>query len=150
MVTKKRDEVEVLNAYLSEQGLKRSEQREVILDVFLKAKGHVSVDDLLGLVQKTHPEISRATVYRTLRVFQEAGLASELELQGRSRFEADWNREHHDHMICDDCGAIFEFVSPEIERLQDEMAKRIGFVIRGHRHHILGQCARCKGAAPKK
>lgn len=150
MAVKKRDEVEVLNAYLSAQGLKRSEQREVILDVFLKAKGHVSVDDLLGLVQKKHPEISRATVYRTLRVFQEAGLASELELQGRSRFEADWNRQHHDHMICEDCGEIFEFVSPEIERLQDEMARRIGFVIRAHRHHILGRCARCNGGPRKK
>ena len=108
MATKKRDEVEVLNAYLSARGLKRSEQREVILDVF-----------------------------------QEAGLASELELQGRSRFEADWNREHHDHMICEDCGDIFEFVSPDIERLQEEVASRIGFVIRGHRHHILGQYASC-------
>lgn len=148
MAIKKRDEVEVLNAFLSAQGLKRSEQREVILDVFLKAKGHVSVDDLLGLVQKKHPEISRATIYRTLRVFQEAGLASELELQGRSRFEADWNREHHDHMICEDCGEIFEFVSPDIERLQEEVASRIGFTIRGHRHHILGQCASC--ARPKR
>ncbi len=148
MAIKKRDEVEVLNAFLSAQGLKRSEQREVILDVFLKAKGHVSVDDLLALVQKKHPEISRATIYRTLRVFQEAGLASELELQGRSRFEADWNREHHDHMICEDCGEIFEFVSPDIERLQEEVASRIGFIIRGHRHHILGQCASC--ARPKR
>ena len=148
MAIKKRDEVEVLNAFLSAQGLKRSEQREVILDVFLKAKGHVSVDDLLALVQKKHPEISRATIYRTLRVFQEAGLASELELQGRSRFEADWNREHHDHMICEDCSEIFEFVSPDIERLQEEVASRIGFIIRGHRHHILGQCASC--ARPKR
>ncbi len=140
-----RAEKDVLNAHLAKQGLKRSEQREAILDVFLKAKGHVSVDDLLGLVQRRHPDVGRATVYRTLKLFQEAGLASELALDGRSRFEVDWNRAHHDHLICQRCGEIFEFASPEIERLQDAAASRIGFVILGHRHHIFGHCAACAG-----
>ena len=138
-----RAEKDVLNAYLAKHGLKRSEQREAILGVFLKAKGHVSVDDLLGLVHRRHPEVSRATVYRTLKLFQHAGLASELALDGRSRFEVLWNREHHDHFICQGCGEIFEFASPEIERLQDDAASRIGFVIRGHRHQIFGECAAC-------
>jgi Fur family ferric uptake transcriptional regulator len=82
-------------------------------------------------------------VYRTLKLLQEAGLASELALDGESRFEVDYKREHHDHFICRSCGDIFEFSSPEIERLQDEEAHALGFVIEGHRHQIFGSCRRC-------
>jgi len=142
-----REEKEVLNAYLLKNHLKRSEQREAILDVFLRAEKHLSVDDLLGLVQKRHPDIGRTTVYRTLKLLQEAGLASELPLDGESRFEPDYNRAHHDHFICKSCGDIFEFSSPEIERLQDLAAEEIGFVIQGHRHQIFGLCRRCAAKA---
>jgi Fur family ferric uptake transcriptional regulator len=138
-----REEKDVFNAYLAKHHLKRSEQREVILDAFLKAGKHVSVDDLLGLVQKRRPDIGRTTIYRTLKLLQEAGLASELALEGQSRFEPDYNRAHHDHFICNSCGEIFEFTSPEIERLQEEAAREIGFVIQGHRHQIFGLCRRC-------
>jgi Fur family ferric uptake transcriptional regulator len=138
-----REEREVLNAYLAKNHLKRSEQREVILEAFLRAEKHVSVDELLNLVQKRHPDIGRTTVYRTLKLLQEAGLAAELPLDGESRFEPDYNRAHHDHFICKPCGAIIEFESPEIERLQDEAAAAIGFVIQGHRHQIFGLCRAC-------
>jgi Fur family ferric uptake transcriptional regulator len=138
-----REEKNVFDAYLVKHHLKRSEQRDVILDAFLKAQKHVSVDDLLTLVQKRRPDIGRTTVYRTLKLLQEAGLASELALDGESRFEVDYKREHHDHFICKSCGDIFEFSSPEIERLQDEEAREIGFVIEGHRHQIFGSCRRC-------
>ena len=85
----------------------------------------------------------RTTVYRTLKLLREAGLASELDLQGETRFEPDYNRAHHDHFICNSCGEIFEFSNPEIERIQDEIAAGIGFVIAGHRHQIYGLCSRC-------
>jgi Fur family ferric uptake transcriptional regulator len=138
-----REERDVLNAYLSKNHLKRSEQREIILEAFLRADKHVSVDDLLTIVQKRHPDVGRTTVYRTLKLLQEAGLASELPLEGESRFEPELNRAHHDHFICKSCGDIFEFSSPEIERLQDEAAREIGFVIEGHKHQIFGRCRRC-------
>lgn len=138
-----REERDVLNAYLIKNHLKRSEQREIILDAFLRAEKHVSVDDLLGIVQKRHPDIGRTTVYRTLKLLQEAGLASELPLDGESRFEPELHRAHHDHFICRSCGDIFEFSSPEIERLQDEAAREIGFVIQGHKHQIFGFCRPC-------
>jgi len=139
-----REEKDVFNAYLTKHHLKRSEQREVILDAFLKAEKHISVDDLLALVQKRRPDIGRTTVYRSLKLFQEAGLASELALDGQSRFEVDYNRAHHDHFICRSCGDIFEFSSPDIERLQEEEAQEIGFQIEGHRHQIFGSCRRCQ------
>jgi len=138
-----REEKDVFDAYLVKHHLKRSEQREVILDAFLKAEKHLSVVDLLFQIKKRRPDIGRTTVYRTLKLLQEAGLASELALDGQSRFEPDWNRAHHDHFICKSCGDIFEFSSPEIERLQDEAAAAIGFVIEGHRHQIFGVCERC-------
>jgi Fur family ferric uptake transcriptional regulator len=138
-----REEKAVFDAYLTQNHLKRSEQREVILDAFLRAEGHVSVDDLLHIVQKRRPDIGRTTVYRTLKLLQAAGLASELGLEGQTRFEVYYKRAHHDHFICKSCGEIFEFSSPEIERLQDEIAGSIGFVIHGHRHHIFGLCRSC-------
>ena len=141
-----REEKEVFTAYLVKNRLKRSEQREVILDTFLRSERHLSVDDLLILVQKRRSDIGRTTVYRTLKLLQAAGLATELVLQGQTRFEREYKREHHDHFICKSCGEIFEFSSPEIERIQDEIAAGIGFVIDGHRHQIFGFCRECAAA----
>jgi Fur family ferric uptake transcriptional regulator len=138
-----REEKEIFAAYLTKNHLKRSEQREVIVDTFLRSQSHLSVDDLLHLVQKRRADIGRTTVYRTLKLLQSAGLAQELELRGESRFEREYNRAHHDHFICQACGEIFEFASAEIERIQDEIAADLGFVIEGHRHQIFGQCRSC-------
>jgi Fur family ferric uptake transcriptional regulator len=145
-----REEKEVFAAYLAKNRLKRSGQREVILDAFLRSERHLSVDDLLQIVQKRRPDIGRTTVYRTLKLLQAAGLASELPLQGDTRFEVDYKRAHHDHFICKSCGEIFEFASPEIERIQDEIAANIGFVIEGHRHQIFGLCRRCASRSPRE
>ena len=138
-----REEKEVFAAYLAKNRLKRSEQREAILDAFLRSHRHLSVDDLFQLVQKRRPDIGRTTVYRTLKLLQAAGLAQELALEGHTRFEREWKREHHDHFICRSCGDIIEFSNPEIERIQDEVAAEIGFTIMGHKHQIYGLCRNC-------
>ena len=143
MKTVGREEKEIFAAYLAKHRLKRSDQREAIVDAFLRSESHLSVDDLLHLVQKRRPDVGRTTVYRTLKLLQAAGLAQELELRGESRFEREYNRAHHDHFICQHCGDIIEFESPEIERIQDEIAAGLGFVIEGHRHQIFGQCRAC-------
>jgi len=143
------EEKAIFAAFLTKNGLKRSEQREVIVDTFLRSERHLSVDDLFQLVHKRRSDIGRTTVYRTLKLLQEAGLAQELALDGESRFEREYNREHHDHFICKYCGEIFEFVSDDIERLQDEIAEKIGFVIEGHRHQIYGACRRCSARAAR-
>ena len=136
--------------YLAENHLKRSEQREVILDAFFRSHSHLSVDDLFQVVHKTRPDIGRTTVYRTLKLLQAAGLAQELELHGETRFEREYKRAHHDHFICKSCGDITEFSSPEIERLQDEIARGVGFEIQGHRHQIFGFCRRCAARRDKR
>ena len=137
------EERQVLTAYLTRHHLKRSAQREAILDAFVKAAHHISVEDLLKIVRRRHPDVGRTTIYRTLKLFKEAGLASELLFGSEARFEPVWNRDHHDHFVCVACGEILEFQSPEIERLQEEIAAGIGFAIEGHRHHIFGRCRRC-------
>jgi Fur family ferric uptake transcriptional regulator len=138
-----REEKQVLEAYLVRHGLKRSAQREVILDAFLRAGRHVSVEELLRIVRRRHADIGRTTIYRSLKLFKDAGLASELTYGSETRFEPLWNRDHHDHFICGSCGEIFEFKSPEIEHIQERIARSIGFTIEGHRHHILGRCRKC-------
>lgn len=142
-----KEEKAVFAEYIRRNQLKRSEQREVILDAFLRSDRHLSVDDLLHIVQKKRPDIGRTTVYRTLKLLREAGLASQLDVQGQARFEHDYNREHHDHFICNGCGEIIEFSSPEIEQLQDDIAARLGFKIQGHRHQIYGLCDKCVARA---
>lgn len=146
-----REEKEIFARYLREHQLKRSGQRDLILDAFLRSDRHLSVDDVLKLVQKRDAEVGRTTVYRTLKLLQQAGLASPLEVGGQTRFEHEYNRQHHDHFICDACGDIIEFQSPDIERLQDEVAETLGFVIQGHRHQIFGLCRKCAArAAPRR
>jgi Fur family transcriptional regulator, ferric uptake regulator len=138
-----REEKALFAAYLAKHGLKRSEQREAIVEAFLRSDRHLSVDDLLQLAQKRRPDVGRTTVYRTLKLLHAAGLATELVLQGETRFEREYKRQHHDHFICKTCGAIFEFSSDEIERIQEEVAADLGFVIDGHRHQIFGYCRAC-------
>jgi len=143
-----REEKEVFAAYIAKNRLKRSGQREAILDTFLRSERHLSVEDLHQLVQKRRPDIGRTTVYRTLKLLQSAGLAQELALDGQRKFEREYKREHHDHFICKYCGEIFEFVSDDIERLQDEIAEKLGFAIEGHRHQIYGACRNCVARGP--
>lgn len=144
------EEKEVFASYLAKHHLKRSEQREVIVDTFLHSERHLSVDDLYQLVQKRRRDIGRTTIYRTLKLLQAAGLAGELVLDGQTRFEREYKRKHHDHFICRTCGEIDEFESPEIERIQDEIAAELGFVITGHRHQIYGYCRSCAARAAQE
>ena len=140
----RREEFRVLADYLSANGLKRSGQREVILQHFLETGGHMTVDDLYRVIHRNNPGIGRTTVYRALKIFVDAKLADVIELKdGLSRFEHKFHHAHHDHMICIECGTILEFLNAEIERLQEEIADAYGFQIESHRHQIFGLCKKC-------
>ena len=138
------DEADVLEAHLKLRGLNRSSRRDLVVSTFLASNKHLSVDDLYDLVKKKSAGIGRTTVYRTLKLLERAGLAQALVLKGETRFERELNRRHHDHFICSVCGAIFEFSSDEIEALQDEEARKIGFRIEGHKHQVFGRCEKCQ------
>ncbi len=146
-----REEFAVLREYLSKNGLKHSKPREIVLKHFLETGGHMTVDDLYRVIHRKHPGIGRTTIYRALKVFVDAQLADAIELRdGLTRFEHKFRHAHHDHMICVECGTILEFVSSEIERLQDEIAEDYGFTIESHRHQIFGLCQKCTRRSRKK
>src|SRR3990172_409134 len=108
--------VEQLSGYLAGQGLRSTSQRDAILKTFVEDGQHLSAEELYARVKKTHPGIGYATVYRTLRLLAESGLAEEHRFEdGLSRFEYMNADAHHDHLICTRCGAIIEFENERIE-----------------------------------
>ncbi len=131
--------------FMTRKGLKSTQQREIILDEFLRSSSHLSTEDLYLRLRKRHPGIGYATVYRTLKLFAESGIAEERHFgDGQTRYESVSGQEHHDHLICTACGAILEFENPEIERLQDKVAKEHGFRIKSHRLDLYGLCGKCQ------
>jgi len=136
-----------LGAYLAERGLKRSRQRDRIAETFFAMGGHVSVEELVARVRRVDPRVSVATVYRTMKVLSDCGLAMARQFGGgQTRYEAAAGREHHDHMICTRCGEIVEFANEKIESLQELVARRHGFEVELHKLELYGRCARCRGA----
>ena len=134
-----------LREFSSERGLKKSRQRELILDRFLGMGGHVTADDVHAEVRGADRSIGRTTVYRALRLFCDARIASSMDLKdGLTRFEPALSRGHHDHLICVRCGRIDEFLSPEVERRQEEIAAAHGYRLVSHRHQLYGVCPDCE------
>jgi Fur family transcriptional regulator, ferric uptake regulator len=141
------EEQEVFLKHIQKKGLKRTSQRDLILDVFLRTEEHLSIEDLYRLVQIEDPTVGQTTVYRTLKLLAEAGLAREVRFgDGRTHYEHNYKHQHHDHMICSECGKIIEFYSAELEALQDSMAADHGFEITQHLLRIIGVCADCQHA----
>lgn len=145
------EEQEVFLKHIQKQGLKRTAQRDLILDVFLRTEGHLSGEDLYRLVREQDPTVGQTTVYRTLRLLTEAGLAREVRFgDGRAHYEHNYKHPHHDHMICSDCGKIIEFYSPELEAIQDAMAAKHKFELTEHLLRMIGVCADCRRQAREK
>src|SRR6266513_3350556 len=142
------EEQEVFLKHIQEQGLKRTAQRDLILEVFLGTGGHVTGEDLYRLVRQRDDSVGQTTVYRTLRLLTDAGLAREVRFgDGRAHYEHNYKHQHHDHMICSDCGKIIEFYSPELEALQDAMAAKYKFELTSHLLRMIGICADCRRKA---
>lgn len=136
---------QAFNQFALKRGLRSTRQRDLILDVFLSSREHLSVEELYLKVRSSNPGVGQATVYRTLKLFVEAGLAREMTLSdGQTRYEHVMAGEHHDHLICTRCSKIVEFEDETIERLQNEIAVRHGFSITSHRLELYGLCPACK------
>jgi Fur family ferric uptake transcriptional regulator len=137
-----------LTAYMERKGLRSTTQRRLVSEVFFRTGGHLSIDDMLGLVRQQDPKVGYATVYRTLKLLVECGLANERQFDDTvTRFEIARRGSHHDHLICLECKRIVEFEDAQIERLQDALAKRHGFQLVSHKHELYGLCERCQRAA---
>src|SRR5215467_2538926 len=141
------EEQEVFLKHIQKKGLKRTTQRDLILEVFLRTEAHLSNEDLYQLVKREDPTVGQTTVYRTLRLLTEAGLAREVRFgDGRAHYEHNYKHQHHDHMICSECGKIIEFYSPELEAIQDAMAAKHRFELTEHLLRMIGICADCRKA----
>lgn len=135
--------MEQFRSWLVERGLKVTRQREAIAEVFFSSGAHLSLEELLELAKAQHPSVGYATVYRTMKILAECGLASEHKFgEGNVRYEPAVEGEHHDHLICVTCGKILEYEDPRIEAFQDELAAKYGLRVVSHRHEIYGECVR--------
>jgi Fur family ferric uptake transcriptional regulator len=136
---------EMLNAFMAKRGLRSTKQREQIVDVFFSQPDHVSIEELLSRVRERDPAIGYATVYRTLKLLTECGVAHERKFgDGLTRYELADDEAHHDHLICVECQRIVEFEEPRVETLQEEIASKHGFVVRSHKHELYGVCPDCQ------
>lgn len=132
-----------LARYLEEHSLKHTKQRDAILEAFLTVKGHTTSEQLYEKIREVHPTIGFTTVYRTMKLLVEAGLAQENTFDdGITRYEVE--HEHHDHLVCTKCGKIIEFECRMIESTQEEIAERFHFRVLRHRHELYGHCEDCR------
>ncbi|HUK56774.1 MAG TPA: Fur family transcriptional regulator [Nitrospiria bacterium] len=134
-------EVVRLKNYLAQKRLKLTQQRERILEAFLKVD-HITAEELHRQISQKKPHrMGLATIYRTLNLLCEIGIGQQRHFDDtRTIYDNVINKRHHDHLICDKCDKIIEFESPAIERLQDEMAARHGFTLSHHRLELYGHC----------
>jgi len=134
-----------LREYLRSKKLRMTAERRWVLQGVLSREGHFDAEELLSFLHRRHMPVSRATLYRTLDHLTVAGLVKKHRFgQGHALFEPNYGRQHHDHLVCDRCGSVIEFVNQDIERLQDEVCTQHGFEPTNHVMQIFGICARCR------
>ena len=137
-------ETDLFRARISKEGLNATRQREEILNIFLNSSGHKSLAQIYAQVVKTDPKIGYTTVYRTLKLLTRLGLATQRKFgDGETRYEPASEGDHHDHLICLDCGKIIEFEDQTLETLQNGIAQRHRFKISDHRLELYGLCEEC-------
>ena len=115
-----------------------TEQRRIVAQVLEDSQDHPDVEELYARALKLDPRISIATVYRSVKLFEESGILEKLEFgDGRARYE-DAERDHHDHLIDMNSGEVIEFIDPDIEALQEKIAERLCYRLKGHRLELYG------------
>ena len=134
-----------LRTFLKEKRLHGSKVRDLIVDTFLEADTHLGLEAILERVRRKNPGVGFATVYRTMRLLVDAGMAHARNFgPGGAVYEVAHGREHHDHLVCERCGLVVEFLNDKIEELQEKVASKHGFQLSRHRHELFGVCQRCR------
>ncbi|MEO0128613.1 MAG: transcriptional repressor [candidate division WOR-3 bacterium] len=133
-----------LTKYSKKHKLKSSQKRKFIIDYFLSQNKHLSTEDLYIMIKNKKLKIGYSTIYRTLKLLAECGLASIHHFEkGITRFEPVHKKSHHDHLICIKCGSITEFTNQEIEKIQKRIARKYNFSVSDHKLEIYGLCLKC-------
>lgn len=126
------------------RGVRWTNQRQVILDTFIASHEHLTAEELHARVKAIDHTVSAATVYRTINMLVDIGVANKSEFGGGSAsFELGVDKQHHDHLVCLSCGVIVEFHDRQIEELQEQIARQHGFVLLRHRLELYGTCPAC-------
>lgn len=142
--------LEAFQAYMARRGLNATAQRRTIAEAFFSLPGHHSLEEFYQHLLLSDPGIGQTTVYRTLKLLCEAGLAAEIHFaDGIARYEVADPKRHHDHLICLECGKVVEIIDPRIEKLQRDLAVEHGFRLSGHVHILYGRCPACLEARPQ-
>jgi Fur family ferric uptake transcriptional regulator len=136
-------EIATLKDHLAKHQLKLTRQREHILLMFMKNE-HITAEQMYRILAKKDRHIGLATIYRTLNLFCEAGLAQARHFGTQTQYDNISHKGHHDHLICTSCGTIVEFQNCQIETLQEEVATRNGFTIKTHKLELYGLCSNCR------
>ena len=131
--------------YLQAKSLRRTGPRDTIVDIFLRTEKHVSTEQLYNLSRKKHKDVGYATVSRTLKLLEQAGLCRQIDFgDGTMRFEHKYKHQHHDHLVCTGCGAFEEIYSDKLEKLQQKLVEEHGYVQNSHKLNIFGLCPKCQ------
>lgn len=131
--------------FMNRNGLNTTAQRRAIAEAFLEFPGHHTLEEFYRHVLERDPGIGQTTVYRTLKLLCDAGLAMEIHFtDGITRYEVARPDSHHDHIVCLSCGKIVEIFDRRIEQLQRELTEQHGFTLSGHVHNLYGFCANCR------
>jgi Fur family ferric uptake transcriptional regulator len=139
------DIMQLVRAAARRQGVRWTSQRQVIVDTFIACGEHITVEELHRRVRAIDRTVSAATVYRTINMLVEMGVAHKGNFgSGSASFECAVDKEHHDHLVCVSCGTIREFHHGRIESLQEEVAREHGFLLSHHRMELYGLCAECR------
>jgi len=144
-------EQKIFRKYLEKRGLKLTSERQALFDELFARHEHMEADELLVRLRTNHKKISRATIYRTLDLLVDAGIVGRVRIgETGYRYERLRAGEHHDHLICNECGRVIEFFEPAIESLQDEVCERYGFLALSHSHQLRGICRQCRPRAARE
>jgi Fur family transcriptional regulator, ferric uptake regulator len=139
------EEKQVLEKHILAKGLRNTEQRYKVLEIFLKNEEHLSIDELYDHVRKKYPKISHSTVFRSMKVIQAAGLAARIRTdKGITKYEHLYKHDQHGHMICSTCGKILEFDNSKIKELQKAIARKEKFQPQNYPVKIYGLCRTCQ------
>ncbi|MGL4370223.1 MAG: Fur family transcriptional regulator, partial [Spirochaetota bacterium] len=139
--------IEKLDQFVKDRQLKKSTQRNNILSLMIAENKHLTVDEIYSRVKIKNPEIGIATVYRTIHLLCDAGIANELYIDSATTRYEITSAEHPDHLICTVCGLFIELCSEAIEKEQHNMAKKHGFILTDHRLMLFGICPSCRKKA---
>lgn len=132
-------------AFMKQKGMNTTTQRRIIAETFFSLPGHHSLEEFYNIISQKDPSIGQTTVYRTLKLLCESGLALEIHFSDDiTRYEIANPTSHHDHLVCLKCGKIEEIYDPAIEKWQKDIAKARGFILKGHVHNLYGICESCR------